>query len=95
MLRSHFFLAIALLQKLVHLLIVGIGFGDEIDDIVEDPDSGFAFQIKAGAGLPLSESFDVFGQIRYVNAFDIYPEQDGDDGNLSTVGLEAGLNFKL
>ncbi len=75
--------------------IVGIGFGDEIDDIVEDPDSGFAFQIKAGAGLPLSESFDIFGQIRYVNAFDIYPEQDGDDGNLSTVGLEAGLNFKL
>jgi hypothetical protein len=75
--------------------IVGIGFGDEIDDIAEDPDSAFAFQIKAGAGLPLSESFDVIGQIRYVNALGIYQEQNGDDGNLSTVGLEAGLNFKL
>lgn len=74
---------------------VGIGFGDEIEEITEDPDTGFAFQIKAGAGLPLSESFDVFGQIRYVNAFDIYAEDNGDDGNLSTVGLEAGFNFKI
>ena len=75
--------------------IVGIGFGDEIDDIVEDPDSAFAFQLKAGAGLPLSESFDVIGQIRYVNAQNIYPEENGDDGDLSTVGLEVGFNFKI
>lgn len=75
--------------------IVGIGFGDEIDDIVEDPDSAFAFQLKAGAGLPLSESFDVIGQIRYVNAQNIYPEENGDEGNLSTVGLEVGFNFKI
>lgn len=74
---------------------VGIGFGDEIEELTEDPDTGFAFQIKAGAGLPLSEAFDVFGQIRYVNAFGIYPEDNGDEGNLSTVGLEAGFNFKL
>ena len=75
--------------------IVGIGFGDEIDDIVEEPDSSFAFQLKAGGGLPLSESFDIIGQIRYVNALGIYSEEDGDDGNLSTVGLEVGLNFKI
>lgn len=75
--------------------IVGIGFGDEIDDIAEDPDSAFAFQLKVGAGLPLSESFDIIGQIRYVNALGIYEEEDGDDGNLSTVGLEVGLNFKI
>ena len=75
--------------------IVGIGFGDEIDDIAEEPDSSFAFQIKAGAGLPLSESFDVIGQIRYVNALGIYEEANGDDANLSTVGLEVGFNFKI
>ena len=75
--------------------IVGIGFGDEIDDIVADLDSSFALQIKAGAGLPLSESFDVIGQIRYVNAFRIYEKENGDDGDLSTVGLEVGLNFKI
>ena len=74
---------------------VGIGFGDEIDDIVEEPDSSFAFQLKAGGGLPLSESFDIIGQIRYVNALGIYEEENGDDGNLSTVGLEVGLNFKI
>lgn len=75
--------------------LVGIGFGEEIDDFVEDPDTAFAFQIKVGGGLPLSESFDVIGQIRYVNALGIYPEENGDDGNLSTVGLEVGLNFKI
>ena len=75
--------------------IVGIGFGDEIDDIADEPDSSFAFQIKAGAGLPLSESFDIIGQIRYVNALGIYEEEDGDDGNFSTVGLEVGLNLKI
>lgn len=75
--------------------IVGIGFGDEIDDITEDPDSSFAFQIKAGGGLPLSESFDLIAQIRYVNALGIYEEEDGDDGDLSTVGLEVGFNFKI
>lgn len=74
---------------------VGVGFGDEIEDIVEDPDTSFAFQIKAGGGLPLSESFDVIGQIRYVEALGIYEEADGDDSNLSTVGLEVGVNFKL
>ena len=75
--------------------LTGIGFGDEIEDIVEEPDSSFAFQLKAGGGLPLSESFDIIAQIRYVNALGIYEEADGDDGNLSTVGLEVGLNFKI
>ncbi|MCC0177561.1 porin family protein [Waterburya agarophytonicola K14] len=75
--------------------IVGIGFGEEIDDITEDPDTAFAFQLKAGAGLPISESFDVIGQIRYVNAQNIYREENGEDSNLSTVGLEVGLNFKI
>lgn len=74
---------------------VGIGFGDEIDEIAEEPDSSFAFQLKAGGGLPLSESFDIIGQIRYVNALGIYEEANGDESNLSTVGLEVGLNFKI
>ncbi len=74
---------------------VGVGFGDEIEDLVEDPDTSFGFQIKAGGGLPLSKSFDVIGQIRYVEALGIYEEENGDDSNLSTVGLEVGVNFKL
>ncbi|MGL5794202.1 MAG: outer membrane beta-barrel protein [Waterburya sp.] len=75
--------------------IVGISFGDEIEQLIEDTNTAFAFQIKAGGGLPLSESLDVIGQVRYVNAFGLYPQNDNEDGDLSTVGLEAGLNFKF
>ena len=81
--------------------IAGVGFGDEIEDRINEDNlnTGVAIQLKAGAGLPLSESIDVFGQARYFNAFKVY-EISTADGNeeedgFSSFSLEAGVNFKL
>lgn len=81
--------------------IAGVGFGDEIEDRIDEDNlnTGVAIQLKAGAGLPLSESIDIFGQARYFNAFKVY-EISTADGNeeedgFSSFSLEAGVNFKL
>lgn len=81
--------------------LAGVGFGDDLDDQIDEDNlnTGVAIQLKAGAGLPLSESIDVFGQARYFNAFNVYEfdRADGDEesSGFSSFSLEAGLNFKL
>jgi len=79
--------------------VAGVGFGDDIEEQIsaDGLNTGVALQIKAGAGLPLSESIDVIGQARYFNAFSVYEisDADDDDQGFSSFSLEAGLNFKL
>ena len=81
--------------------IAGVGFGDDIEDQISEDglNTGVAIQLKAGAGLPLSESIDVFGQARYFNAFNVYEisgvDDDDEEQGFSSFSLEAGLNFKL
>jgi len=81
--------------------VAGVGFGDDIEDRLDDDgfNTGVAVQLKAGAGLPLSETIDVFGQARYFNAFNVYQisgvDEDDEDQGFSSVSFEAGLNFKL
>ena len=54
--------------------VAGVGFGDDIEDQISEDglNTGVALQLKAGAGLPLSESIDIIGQARYFNAFSVY-----------------------
>lgn len=77
--------------------VSGVGFGDDIEDRIDEDNlnTGVALQLKAGGGLPLSESIDVFGQARYFNAFKVYEISDNDSQGFSSLSLEAGLNFKL
>lgn len=80
--------------------VAGVGFGDEIEDrIAEDSlNTGVAIQLKAGAGLPLSETIDIVGQARYFNAFKVYEISNADgseEEGFSSFSLEAGVNFKL
>ncbi len=81
--------------------VAGVGFGDEIEDRISEDSlkTGVAIQLKAGAGLPLSETIDVFGQARYFNAFKVYEISNADgteaDDGFSSFSLEAGVNFKL
>jgi hypothetical protein len=77
--------------------VAGVGFGDDIEDRIDKDNlnTGVALQLKAGGGLPLSESIDVFGQARYFNAFKVYESSDNDNQGFSSLSLEAGLNFKL
>ena len=86
--------------------IAGVSFADEIEDTLDDNDidtsaSGFALQIKGGFGYPLSGLIDLFAQVRYFTAFNVYSEDDlpdqleGDDQNFNSLGVELGINFKL
>ena len=83
--------------------INAVGFGGDIEDDLEDSDvdtsgTGFALQAKAGVGLPLSETLDIFGQTRYLKTFNIYTESDDDlldDQDFSSLGFELGLNLKF
>ena len=78
--------------------VAGVGFGDDLESQISDDglNTGVALQIKAGGGLPLSQSVDVFGQARYLNAFKVYEISSTDDEQgFSSFSLEAGLNFKL
>lgn len=79
--------------------VAGVGFGDDIEEQISEDglNTGVALQVKAGAGLPLSESIDVIGQARYFNAFSVYEISDtsDDEQGFSSFSLEAGLNFKL
>ena len=80
--------------------LIGLGFSDEIDDQYNDDveGTGFAIQLKAGVGYPISESLSVFGQARFLNSFSNFEVErvgDNEDISLSSFGLEAGLNFNL
>ena len=82
--------------------IVGLGFDDEIDDQYTGDDlsgSGLGLQLKAGVGYPLSESFSLFGQARYLGSFNnieiIQADGDEEDIGLGSLGLEAGINFSI
>ena len=81
--------------------IAGVGFGDDIEEQISEDglSTGVALQLKAGVGLPISETIDVVGQARYFNAFKAYEitSSDGseEDQGFSSFSLEAGLNFKL
>lgn len=86
--------------------IAGVGFSDDLEDTLDDNDidtsaSGFALQIKAGVGYPFSELIDIFTQVRYFTAFNVYSEDDipdqfdGDDQSFNSLGLELGINFKF
>ena len=68
----------------------------------EDSDAaggaGFGLQLKAGIGLPISETFHLFGQARYFNGFGVFDvEEDGDSESqgLSSFGLEAGVSVNF
>ena len=90
--------------------IVSAGLSDEIeDDLIGEVDddnsdgvfgAGLGLQLKAGVGLPLSETFHLFGQARYFNGFNIFEvesEENGDSENqgFSSLGLEAGISLNL
>ncbi|MBE9045391.1 outer membrane beta-barrel protein [Pleurocapsales cyanobacterium LEGE 10410] len=87
--------------------IAGLDFGDDLGDTLEPSDndsgSGFAFQIKAGAGYPVSDKIDIIGQVRYLNALDAFEVTEvGVDGITSTedqgfdaFSVELGANYKF
>ncbi len=87
--------------------LAGINFKDDLSDALgDDSDSGtgFALQIKAGAGYPVSDSIDIIAQARYFNAFNaIETTQFGQGGTVSQTedkdfnafSIEAGANFKF
>ena len=87
--------------------VAGVNFGDDLGDrLGDDSDSGtgFAFQAKAGAGYPVSDTIDIIGQVRYFNAFNaIETTQFGIDGEISDTedksfnafSVEAGVNVKF
>ena len=76
----------------------GLGYGrvastgdvaDDLDDRgIDTSEGGFAFQLKAGVGVPVSEKVDVFGQVRYLNI-----SVDGPDGD--GFSIDGGVSFKL
>lgn len=87
--------------------LAGVNFGDDLSDALgDDSDSGtgFALQVKAGAGYPVSDSIDIIAQARYFNAFSaIETTQFGQGGTVSETedkgfnafSIEAGANFKF
>ena len=84
--------------------------GDVADTIeeVNDGDTsgdGLAIQAKAGIGFPISDRVDLIGQARYTNIFGVsedvpelengIPTGETEDRDISTFGVEFGLNFKF
>ncbi|MGF1588038.1 MAG: outer membrane beta-barrel protein [Pleurocapsa sp.] len=87
--------------------LAGINFKDDLSDALggdSDSGTGFALQIKAGGGYPVSDSIDIIAQARYFNAFNaIETTQFGQGGTISQTedkdfnafSIEAGANFKF
>ena len=87
--------------------LAGVSFGDEISDAegVEDGSgTGFALQAKAGVGYPVSDSIDIIGQARYVNAFNAIETtqfgaggevSESEDQDFNSFSIEAGVNVKF
>ena len=81
---------------------------DNTDDDVqindEDFDSvggaGLGLQLKAGVGLPISETFHLFGQARYFKGFNVFEVEDtntgdSEDQSFGSFGLEAGASINF
>ena len=60
---------------------------------------GLGLQLKAGIGLPLSETFHLFGQARYFNGFNIFEVEDLNQNSknqgFSSFSLEAGISLNF
>jgi len=58
--------------------------------------NGLGLQMKAGLGLPLSETFHIFGQARYFQGFDLIEiVSSSETQGFSAFGLEAGISFNF
>jgi len=90
-------------QSIYAFVSPGIGFGrlgftgddaDDADDAGFDTSaSGFLVQLKGGVGYPISDSLNVFGQVRYNNLF--ISDFNGDDDDEDAVTFDLGLTFGL
>lgn len=80
---------------------IGVGrlnpTGDVADDNDLDGETGFTFQIKAGAGYPINDSLDIFGQLRYFNVLDTVIDDDDLDDEEGFDGLtfDAGVTYNF
>lgn len=84
--------------------LAGIDFGEDIGDALGDNDSGtgFALQIKAGAGYPVSDKIDIIGQARYLYAFSAFEVDrtvgqvtETEDQDFDAFSIELGVNYKI
>ena len=58
--------------------------------------NGLGLQLKVGFGLPLSETFHLFGQARYFQGFNLIEiNSSSRTQGFSAFGLEAGISFNF
>ncbi|WP_158260613.1 outer membrane beta-barrel protein [Pleurocapsa sp. CCALA 161] len=89
---------------------IGVGnvnFGGDLGDALsDDSGTGFALQVKAGVGYPVSDKVDIIGQARYTNIFGAFDvPQIGENGTVvqgetdskgvDAFGLQIGAQYNF